>query len=209
MQCTDITLPDLSVCDGLVEAFKQHHAASIVRSKIIEYPQFSQINIQAYLIAINKIRHSISNTGLFGIPKEISDLNSPFIQGHPEKSLAQLMMALISVQDSLENLDQLLYQAFVDDSLVTFDNDNIIEINKSITNYIGESLQLLIQPLNMELLARPGDLAYVSIEAEKFPKKGLFKIYNQSIKFLSKYGTTEDVGLRGINEDLSTLFHRI
>lgn len=200
---------DLDTFKNVASAFSNHYASAILRRRLIEFPNLTKISSEHYILATHKIRQAIGDAGLFNVPKDISELHRMLDPKSPQYALSNIAMALVALHDSIENLDQLLYQTFIEDKLIALDNDNVIEIDKAIRNYIGESMQLLVQPMGREMLSRPGELVIVDIKDGSFVKHGLFKIFSKSDRILGKYGSTSTFDLRGLNDDLSCFFHNL
>ncbi|MFG6113662.1 hypothetical protein ACGTN9_00640 [Halobacillus sp. MO56] len=109
------------------------------------------------------------------------------------------MFSLMCIRESIHTLNQLIYQAFLQDKLPVYNEDNLISIESS-SHLGGEGYTLKSQ---YEYNSKPRDLVHVinPYDTEHIPK--LCQIESATISFKNEFGSHEDLKLRVIDEDLN------
>lgn len=164
-------------------------------------PKLINVSRDDLFNSVNKIGKQIYKFGTFDESPEFQDLDSRLRKKFPQDIFFVLILSLASLKTSIKVLDQLLYQAFLCDKLISFDEENVYQINKHVHNSIGESLSVAIQLNGPEILLDPSDLVFINIPYKGV--KGLAIIEAMKIIPSHDFGDTISFSMRMVDGNLS------
>ncbi|MGN7387140.1 hypothetical protein [Sporosarcina sp. SAFN-015] len=111
-------------------------------------------------------------------------------------------ISLMCIRESIQTLNQLIYQSFFQSKLPIYNEDNLISI-RSASHLVGNGYSLKSQQIyNLN----PIDLVHVFDPYDTEPAPTLCQIENISTSFNNKFGSHADLKLRVIDEDLNPFF---
>jgi len=197
----DITqIINISTFDSLIEAVSNCNVIKNIdntSNKLIQ-----NISSKNYLGLVLAFIKRIERYGVHNTPEDFKDLN--FKEDSPEYILNKLLFSLMSFRKILENIDQLIYQAFFMDKIVVLNDNNIINILKNNTHMIGQGLTILIQPIAREIFANLGDLILVKHNFSNINK--LCVVEGENISINMELGNQIEFKLRTVDDNLNPYF---
>jgi len=198
----DITqIIDISIFDSLIEVVSNCNVIKNIDNapnKLIH-----NIPSEKYLGPVLVFINKIERYGVHNAPEDFKDLN--FKKGTPEYILNKLLFSLMSFRKILENINQLIYQAFLMDTLVVLSDNNIINILENSTHMIGQGLTILIQPTTArEILTISGDLILIRHNFSNINE--LCVVEEENISFDMELGNQIEFKLRTVDDNLNPYF---
>jgi len=197
----DITqIINISTFDSLIEVVSN----CIVINNINNTPNKLTQNIpsEKYLGQVLTFIKKIERYGVHNTPEDFKDLN--FREDSSEYIMNKLLFSLMSFRKILENINQLIYQAFFMDKIVVLNDNNIINILKNNTHMIGQGLTILIQPIAREIFANLGDLILVKHNFSNINK--LCVVEGENISINMELGNQIEFKLRTVDDNLNPYF---
>ncbi|MHC5717889.1 MAG: hypothetical protein ACYTX0_38775, partial [Nostoc sp.] len=127
----------------------------------------------------------------------------------PEKNTNEywaycLIRCAVCINSILRNINQLIYQAFLREQLVVFNEDNIIYIGKHQSNFVCEDVELTIQAQEETIPCLPFDIVLMKYTSGKNEVKTFANII--SLRFsigIGNQGMTQGFDLRVVDESLN------
>ena len=198
----DITqIIDIGIFDNLIEVVNNCNVIENIDNtpnKLIQ-----NIPYKTYLGPVLAIIKRIERYGVHNTPEDFKYLN--FKEDSPEYILNKLLFLLMSFRKILENINQLIYQAFFMDQLVVLDNNNIINILENNTHMIGQGLTILIQPIvAREIFTNSGDIILVKHNFSNINK--LCVVEGENISINMELGNQIEFKLRTVDDNLNPYF---
>jgi hypothetical protein len=153
--------------------------------------------------AVRTLLGLIRQAGAGHVPSAIKQTVFQLPHNHPQRAVTQYLAALMSVRESLRNLDQMVYQAILADKPPIMDEDSIIAMSGTHGDVLGTSSVITYQPDESTFLLEPGDLAVVKQIPNYTLFGGLVQVEDLRFSHSINYGSTNTVTVRLLNEDLS------
>ena len=191
---------DIGIFDNLIEAVSNCNVIKNINNSLNKLIQNnpSEKYLGVVLAFINKIEsYGVNNT-----PEGFKNLN--FKKDSPEYISNKLLFLLMSFRKVLENINQLIYQAFLMDKLVVLNDNNIINILENSTHMIGQGLTILIQPNAREICTLPGDLILVRHNFSNI--NNLCVVEEENLSFSMEIGNQIEFKLRTVDDNLNPYF---
>jgi hypothetical protein len=197
----DITqIIDIGTFDNLIEVVSNCNVIKNIDNtpnKLIQ-----NIPSEKYLGPVLAFIKKIERYGVHNTPEDFKDLN--FKEDSPEYILNKLLFSLMSFRKILENINQLIYQAFLMDKLVVLSDNNIINILENNTHMIGQGLTILIQPIAREIFTILGDLILIRHNFSNINE--LCVVEEENISFNMELGNQIEFKLRTVDDNLNPYF---
>lgn len=187
----------------LAESFRTHTAINTINESLQIVPEIKEIPQIELAIAVEEITQRIYKSGLSSPPEEIIQLKHVIDKSSKQHHSLKTLLAISSLKSSLLTLTQILFQAFLSDKLISFDEKNIFSYKGPSLHSIGKTIKVSIQPLGDEFSLHPTDLIHLNIPDPNFPINELASIDSSSMSFSQEYGENLTYGLRLIDDDLS------
>ncbi|MDM8569715.1 hypothetical protein QUF50_09440 [Thiotrichales bacterium HSG1] len=193
------------VVKNLVNSFKSHKAVSTIRESLKIVPKIkNDISEKELSDIIETTIQQIYRSGIFNPPNEIRQLRIVSDNNSSQYHISKICFAITSLKSSLLTLNQILYQAFLYDKLLSFNEENVFSVGSRKTHCIGSVLEVSTQPLQEEVFFLDSEsLIYLNI-----PNGGLYKGL-ASIESINNNLINQECGpnftyeLRIVNDDLS------
>jgi hypothetical protein len=174
------------------------------------HPSFQIIaECRSELIDLSKIRSDmdimkslITQEGYLSCPSELDNLHRYSRQHPAQYRYYRLVAALLSLESSIETLNQLICQAFKNKTLIALDIDNVFCIQRS-SHANSKSIRALAHPYRGTMSLRAGDLVLVKIKLDRFKIDHLCRIARIGISFHRDTGYKIDCQMRVVDENLS------
>lgn len=133
----DFVLFDSHVANELVSAFHNHPAIEL----IFETYEGLEENIdeEHYFTDVANFSQEIVESSPFKSPEWLANSRKTSKNNHLKH-----MLALVSIRDTLSNINQLIFQATteIEDKLLIFDDENIINLSSTYNNEVSSSLRV-------------------------------------------------------------------
>lgn len=184
----------------VVEGFRQHPAYQVLErlSKDV-IRSVPAVQIQQ---AVLQFTHRIRQAGVDHVPSDFEVLHFP-VRNSPQYVITQLLIAVMCLRESIFNLDQLVYQAVVNDQLNALTEDNIVNL-RTISHLIGNGYIVECQPTGKELISDVGELILLKASiGGNHDINQLCCIEKKHTQISMETGTIITFGLRGIDEYLN------
>lgn len=162
-----------------------------------------KIDSEKYLGLVIGFTNRINNCGVHDSPKDFNDLYLRYTPGSQEYNALKLLFSVLCVREILKIMNQLLYQAFLNNKLPLLDQDNIINISKQNSHSVGEGITLLNQPNGDEIFSNPGDLILLKVQLNTYKLDTLCFIDEKTLSFSKDFGDTQEFYLRVVDDDLN------
>lgn len=188
---------------SLFDSFKKHRSISSFKECIQAVPQIRDIKSIDLAGTVEAFTQRIYKSGIFEAPKEIFQLELMTDKNSQQYKLSKSILALVSLKSSLINLTQLLFQAFLNDTLVSFDENNVFSYEGPNSNVIGNAISISLQPSGKEIFLHPFDLVFLNIPQHDSFISGLATIESTQMSFSQEYGDNFTYGVRIVDDDLS------
>ncbi|GEM_PF-6913784 len=194
----DISSPSLN---ALVESFRLSKPFQIIKNRLNYAPQLKDIKEQDIANAVYSIIERIKKSGLKHCPDDLFETSLKINNPNPESIVSAIILCLINIHSSLQVIDQLLYQAFSSDKMISLDENNIYNVLHMGSNFISESIEVC----SCELVHIPGVVIVIDLPFDKLPQKKKFCMVEQvQMKFSQEYGNEFIVGARCIDDCASS-----
>lgn len=147
--CSDFTFLEDTSREGLVSAFHEH--PGINRFLTLRSTLGEEIDREHYLSDVLDYRDKFLSLGPLREPKWFDDLNR-LPENAPRRLHNLLMFTLLCIQDSLYNLNQLIFQAFIQERFTIIDKNCLIDMGPNVGNGVGRGIGALFQTAQFTLL---------------------------------------------------------
>lgn len=124
----------------------------------------------------------------------------------PARMTIRHFASLACIRSSLQTLNQLLFQALLEDQLPKIHENNIIDIEINRSVYEGSKPKIIYQPDNKIDIVSPGELVFIDYSLGNEIIKGLFRVEQMGFKYSKDLGTEVEVVLRDIDENLNPFY---
>lgn len=193
-------LSDKIMSDSTSE-FINHPAFKVIDKCYKEEPQIHRIPVDGLLKAIKAFEKKISTVGIFDVPPDFSDMR--LFQGNKSEAIfAKTIFAIVALRASIRILNQLLYQAFIMDTLFVLDNSNVFHIVKDSSNIIGDSIQLKSVLDEKIGFPNPGSIIKVKLKRNNYLLDDIYQLETSNFHWDVNEGATYDLGLRKVDDNL-------
>lgn len=193
----------LESTDEFIKNFHDHPIFNLLEVKIKQISKITELEDRQFFESIFLFKQHISTFGLKNCPTDFRDLIRDINKSSSPKTTATLVyLALISLHSSLQNIYQLLYQAFTKDKLTVLNEDNVF----AMLYYSPNVLSNIFELSSDEPIYDCGEIVLIDIpfEADGRKKKEFGVVETINLRFSQEYGEELDIGLRTINKNFSS-----
>lgn len=185
--------------DRLKSSFRRHKGfQEIGKIPIKLYSELNKISDEKIESANYVFTDKLFKAGVMTHPDEMLEAIRSAKRGNALIPV-KYMFSLMCIRESIHTLNQLIYQAFLQDKLPVYNEDNLISIESS-SHLGGKGYSLKSQH---EYSLKPRDLVHVINPYDTEPIPKLCQIESATISFKNEFGSHEDLKLRVIDEDLN------
>ncbi len=196
----EIDIIDNRDMEVLAKSFQMHPAIQIAIEDANTFAQrFSE---RDYVESISKINGWIARAGVLKAPKQLDEAILGIPKTDPNRIILRHLIAQLCLRASLESLNQLIFQAVLNNKLSVISEDNIIEIQNAVRHLCGHGLSILIQP-TAEFKLEPNDLILVKLPDSRISHNMLCCVEEYTVSQSQEFGTTMRVDLREIDDNLN------
>jgi hypothetical protein len=195
-------LVETGLIQSLVDSFEQHEAFQSILTQIPE----EHIRLHARHLP-QKLEEffNIVNKSINDMPYWINQVPQ---QNSDDYWAYYLVRYSARINSILSNIDQLIYQAFLKKHLIVLNEDNIIYIAGSTSNFMCEETTITIQSQSDTIFCLPSEIVLIQYVEGERQVKSLARIMNLTFSFRSEsQGMTQECALRMIDESLSSYFN--
>lgn len=194
----EVSSPSLN---SLVQSFQLSKSFQIIENRLNFAPQLRDLKEQDIANAVYSIIERIKKSGLKNCPDDLFEVSLKINIPNPESIISAIILCLINIHASLQVIDQLIFQSFSSDKMISLDETNIYNVLHMGSNIIGEAIEVC----SCELVHMPGVVIVIDLPFEKLSKKRKFCMVEQvQMKFSQEYGHEFIVGTRCIDESASS-----
>lgn len=185
--------------DRLKSSFRKHKGfQEIGKIPVSVYSELNKISIEKIEEANYVFTDRIYKAGVMNYPDDMFEAIRDAKRGNSIIPV-KYMFSLMCIRESLHTLNQLIYQAFLQDKLPVYNEDNLISIESS-SHLVGKGYSLKSQ---LEYSPKSRDLVHVINPYDTEPIPKLCQIESASISFANEFGSHGDLKLRVIDEELN------
>jgi len=187
----------------LKNTFSQHKGFKLIE-KIdnSDFNELNKINTERLVGGIIAFEKSIIKAGVKRSPKDLEDTFKKQLK-LSAKTPVLYMIALLCIKESLKNINQLIYQSFIHNKLLSIDKNNIINYSSS-SHYIGEGFIVETQLLPVS------NPAQIVIFIEPHRNDTVFCRLEKNIYSFSKeIGQVSKLYLRKLDDDLNPFYNLV
>ncbi|MCF6409560.1 hypothetical protein [Pseudalkalibacillus salsuginis] len=185
--------------DRLKSSFRRHKGfQEIGKIPVDLYSELNKISDEKIENANHVFTDRLYKAGVMTHPNDMLEAIRGAKRGNAVIPV-KYIFSLMCIRESIHTLNQLIYQAFLQDKLPVFNEDNLISI-KSSSHLGGKGYSLKSQ---YEYSLKPRDLVHVIDPYDTNPFPILCQIESATISFNNEFGSHEDLKLRVIDEDLN------
>jgi hypothetical protein len=142
-------LLDKQSIENLALTFHKHPAINIAleTAEILN----EEINEEHYFQDVGNFSQELLDATPFKSPEWLSEVRRQR-ENNARKMHLRHMLALVSIRDSLANINQLIFQAILRDKLVIIDEDNIIDLSPTYNSDSGSAITVTCQTSDAQFL---------------------------------------------------------
>lgn len=186
----------------LKSMFKQHAGFKLIeRIDVSDFDKLNEIRIDRLVSGIISFEKSITNAGVKRSPRDLEDAFRKHLKSGAKTPISY-MISLLSIKESLKNMNQLIYQAFIHDKLLSLDNGNIINFCSS-SHYVGTSFVVEAQ---FNFFSEPAQIVILKEPSQN--NSELCRIEKSTFSFSKEVGSQNILHLRKLDSDLNP-FHNL
>lgn len=186
----------------LQSAFRKHRGfQEIGKIPVGLYSELNKISDDKIESAIYVFTERFYKAGVMHFPDDMLDAIKNAKRDNTIIPL-KYFVSLMCIRESIQTLNQLIYQSFFQNKLPVYNEDSLINISNS--SHLGGKGYSLKSQFKYHL--KPKDLALVIDPYETEPSPILCQIESVSISMNKDFGSHEDLKLRVIDEDLNPFF---
>jgi hypothetical protein len=185
----------------MAASFQKHPAIAMILGNPL--PQIDDSNETKYIHAITKLIDSLLRAGILDAPAEFNEIFFEQNKDDPRRVITRQLIAIICVRQSLSILNQLIYQAILNDELSILNEDNIIDIIGPVSHTAGGGFSIILQPNWQTITTSLLDLVQIKCMASRMPIDQLCRVEGINHSYSGEFGSTEEFKLRTVDENLN------
>lgn len=197
-------LVDVSIFDSIIKSFRT--IPSYLALKKVPLNISAKINEDGYINGALEFIRRIEERGVHEIPEDFHELRNASLMNTPERIVQMLFFSVMALRKTISNIDQIIFQAFIQEKLVVLNEENIINIVHNNTNMIGRGLTILIQPTYNEFTTHPGEIILVKFQMKDYKIDKMCFVEGIKSRFLNENGDTIEFNLRVLDDNLNPFF---
>lgn len=182
-------------------SFSKHPAMDIAATSMSAATQ--HMTEDQYIQAVLNFDMNLMKAGVFKVPEDLAAVIYSQSKDSPSRMLVRQIAALTCIRASLSTLDQLVYQAVLNDKLPLLGDNNIIEIGNLSNNLVGRGLSVIYQPGQEAQFVSVWDLALVRVPSLHMASAQLWRVEAVHLEYSQDFGTSSEVKLREIDDNLN------
>lgn len=197
------TLIDVNKLTPLISSFKNSDIIKCILN--FNQNELSKIPENVFLNVILELRERIIQSGVNNIPEDFHEIivnHNPSVQ----IVLAKIFLIILSTREMINNILNMLYQAFLTDKLSIFDENNIINIDSYNKTLLSSGLIILTQPTKADFHTNVTDLVLCNIPEFNI-NNDLFFVEGTQFSFSQENGQTKKYFLRMLDDNLNPYFN--
>lgn len=187
--------------EEMAASFHKHPAMKVALQSIL--PATRNMTESKYVESMLKFNEILIKAGVFKAPDDFTNIIFSQAKDSLQRTIARHIIALTCIRASLSTLDQLIYQAILNNKLPLLNENNIIEIGPVSNNLAGNGLSILYQPSAQLFIADICDLVLVKSEHLDMPLGQLWQVEGLHHEYSQEFGHTEELILREVDENLN------
>lgn len=195
---TDIEIRSDKV-DSFIKHFHTIKPFELIKSRLNLAPDLKRIGTKGFTVGIHEIKKRIAKAGLGNCPKDLFEFTLKSNMKSLEALLNTVFLALVYLNSSIQCIDQLLFQKFTTNKLISLDENKIYNISKISSNAIGKIYELCIT----DGVYFSGEIIHTSFKSGQLSVNDFCFIEGVSIHFSQDFGNEIKVNLRVLDDNFS------
>lgn len=184
--------------ENVISAFAKHadvnRAASLPRSLILRFPP---PDVEKLVITTEQ---RLESAGVFAAPEDLEQIEGKYPRDVPLRQLTRFSVALCAVRASLRSMNQMVYQAVLNDKPPIFGDKVVFDVVRIVTHRAGTGLRLRCQ---FSPFIDNRDLILLKPIGNDQPFDGWAVVWGTKFEVSDEFGAMIDLRLRLLNSDLS------
>jgi hypothetical protein len=181
---------------SLLQSFQLDSTYQILKNRLQYIPKFIEVKEDDLAKAIYSALARIREFGLKHCPDDILQLSMSINKKVPEYISGSILFALIHIYASLQCIDQIIFQAFIDTKLSCFDESNIFKIETIQSN----ALSNIVEFKTTRAFFFPGEVIIIKLPRSNLPfEEEFYYVENVETKVSQEFGEEGMIGARAIN----------
>jgi hypothetical protein len=187
-----------SSAEGVISAFAEH--ADLARAASLPFSLILRLSPRDVEKLVLTTEQRLQTAGVFAAPEDLEQIEREYPSNAPLRQLTRFSVALCAVRASLMSLNQMVYQAVLNDKPPIFDDRLIFEVRGIVTHRAGTGLRLRCQFFPF---IDYRDVVLLKPIGEDQPIDGWAVVWGSRFEVSEEFGSMMDVRLRLLNSDLS------
>lgn len=188
--------------DTLASLFKEHPAIQIAIDSKKQFPsEMKEGTEDDFVNNTNKFFQELYTPDVFENPQWFNNMLRSLPVDAPPRIIARHFSALACIKSSISILDQLIYQAIVNDKLPVFSEENIIRVRRRSAD--NSAIMLDCQLQNLVHFPEPSEIVLVKYTTSYDEVDQLCQIQAVEANIATDFGDILVLQLRGIDDDLN------
>ncbi|WP_347861544.1 hypothetical protein U0355_13020 [Salimicrobium sp. PL1-032A] len=186
--------------DEISLKFKKHDSLSLIgKIQAREYKELNKIEVDRLKYTMQDFENRIIRAGVNHYPKDFETLIEDF-RKRSALTPIKYIFSLIGLKATLNNINQLIYQAFLKESLPLYNEDSIINYSKH-SHFIGEGYVLKAIPGDLQ--GEVGELVHILLTNEEEVKPQLGRVEKFERSNSQDFGSVTDLSIRMLDKNMN------
>lgn len=184
--------------ENVISAFSEH--ADVARAALLPFSFILRFPPHDIMEMVRTTEQRLQKAGVFAAPDDLEQIERKYTRDAPLRQLTRFSVALCGIRASLMSLNQMVYQAVLNDKPPIFDDRLIFGVEQIVTHRAGTGLRLKCQFFPF---IDYRDVVLLKPIGEDQPFGGWAVIWGSQFEVSEEFGAMMDVRLRLLNSDLS------
>jgi hypothetical protein len=192
-------LPNETIKD-IAASFRNHPAIAVILEK--PFPKINSATETKYMKSVAKLTDILLQAGPLNAPADFIEIIFKQNKNDQRRIVARQLTAIICLRESLAVLNQLIFQAILNDKLPVLNEDNIIDIHGPVSHVASGGFSIIYQPDEQTLIVSLLDLILVKCMSLHVSIDQLGRVEMTKHEYSGDFGSTIECELRNIDENL-------
>lgn len=151
---------------------------------------------------VERLVNDVETAGALSAPKDLSDMCRKLSPNSGEAALAQYWFGMSSVRGMLQALDQMVYQATLQDRIQRLNEDTVFGVRGPSRHAVATGYSVDCQPDGGQITIGPGDVLLLALDTHE-KTRALCLVNHVTINFDQELGYRMKVDMRELDADLN------
>lgn len=200
----DVIELDSDLLQRLRQAFQGTAAVETIYSVKREYIKFVNPTLRDGLMQMENKIHTEDMTGE-KLDDDYFNLQTQTMRGDKEGEILKTFLALLAARSIIKNMNQLLYQAFYYDKLLSIGSDATYKLESSNSNYLCRYGRIGYQ-LESASIFHPNQIVLIVVKTPKRDFKSLVIPRGMEIKMAGDEGNVSEFDFIKLDKDMNQFY---